>query len=79
MAVRILRIGQQISPPPFLRSGYDPVIPTLVLFLLVSRVPTIGVGNSILPSSQQGAHRKPGASVPLGLRRDECIYLDLII
>ena len=24
VAVRILRIGQQISPPPFLRSGYDP-------------------------------------------------------
>ena len=24
LAVRILRIGQQISPPPFLRSGYGP-------------------------------------------------------
>ena len=25
MAVRILRIGQQFSPPPFLVSGYGPV------------------------------------------------------
>ena len=28
MAVRILRIGQQISPPPFLRSGYGPGVPS---------------------------------------------------
>ena len=25
VAVRILRIGQHISPPPFFRSGYGPV------------------------------------------------------
>ena len=28
VAVRILRIGQQISPPPFLVSGYGPVMLT---------------------------------------------------
>ena len=28
VAVRILRVGQQISPPPFLRSGYGPAYRT---------------------------------------------------